>query len=112
MNEPKKAVLYGSVAVLSWSMVATLFKVALRSFSSYEMLLVSSLTALLIFGLVVTWQKNWKLVRAFSMKDWRWFALVGLLNPFAYYLILFKAYELLPAQIAQPINYLWPVFFM
>lgn len=112
MNEPKKAVLYGSVAVLSWSMVATLFKVALRSFSSYEMLLVSSLTALLIFGMVVTWQKNWKLVRAFSMKDWRWFALVGLLNPFAYYLILFKAYELLPAQIAQPINYLWTVFLL
>jgi drug/metabolite transporter (DMT)-like permease len=112
MNEPKKAVLYGSVAVLSWSMVATMFKVALRSFSSYEMLLVSSLTALLIFGLVVTWQKKWKLVREFTMKDWRWFALVGLLNPVAYYLIVFRSYELLPAQIAQPINYSWTVFLL
>lgn len=88
MNESKKVVLYGSIAVLSWSMVATMFKVALRSFNSYEMLLVSSLTALVIFGLVVTWQKKWKLVRKFTMKDWRWFALVGLLNPVAYYLIV------------------------
>lgn len=112
MSESKKAVFYGSIAVLSWSMVATMFKVALRSFSSYEMLLVSSLTALLIFALVLTWQKKWKLVREFRMKDWRWFAMVGLLNPVAYYLIVFKSYELLPAQIAQPINYSWTVFLL
>lgn len=33
----------------------------------------------------------------------------GLLNPVAYYLVLFKAYDLLPAQVAQPINYAWPI---
>jgi drug/metabolite transporter (DMT)-like permease len=33
----------------------------------------------------------------------------GLLNPFIYYLILFKAYELLPAQQAQPLNYTWAI---
>lgn len=36
-------------------------------------------------------------------------ALYGFLNPFLYYLILFKAYTLLPAQIAQPLNYTWPL---
>ena len=34
---------------------------------------------------------------------------MGLLNPVAYYLVLFKAYNLLPAQVAQPINYAWPI---
>jgi drug/metabolite transporter (DMT)-like permease len=34
---------------------------------------------------------------------------LGLLNPVAYYLILFKSYSLLPAQVAQPINYVWPI---
>lgn len=33
--------------------------------------------------------------------------LLGIINPFLYYLILFKAYDLLPAQIAQPINCTW-----
>ncbi len=33
--------------------------------------------------------------------------LLGFINPFAYYLILFKAYDLLPAQEAQAINYTW-----
>ncbi len=34
---------------------------------------------------------------------------MGLLNPFLYYLVLFKAYSLLPAQEAQPLNFTWPI---
>ena len=26
-----------------------------------------------------------------------------------YYLVLFKSYSFLPAQVAQPINYMWPI---
>jgi drug/metabolite transporter (DMT)-like permease len=36
-------------------------------------------------------------------------ALLGVLNPFGYYLVLFQAYSLLPAQVAQPLNMIWPV---
>ena len=36
--------------------------------------------------------------------------LLGLLNPVAYYLVLFAAYDRLPAQAAQPLNYTWPLF--
>lgn len=32
---------------------------------------------------------------------------LGSINPFLYYLVLFKAYDLLPAQEAQAINYTW-----
>ncbi len=35
-----------------------------------------------------------------------------MLNPFGYYLILFKVYSILPAQIAQPVNFIWPVVLM
>jgi drug/metabolite transporter (DMT)-like permease len=35
--------------------------------------------------------------------------LMGFLNPFLYYLILIKAYSLLPAQIAQTLNFIWPI---
>jgi drug/metabolite transporter (DMT)-like permease len=34
---------------------------------------------------------------------------MGALSPFAYYLVLFKAYEILPAQVAQPLNMVWPI---
>ncbi len=32
---------------------------------------------------------------------------LGAINPFLYYLILFRAYDLLPAQEAQALNYTW-----
>jgi drug/metabolite transporter (DMT)-like permease len=35
--------------------------------------------------------------------------LLGLINPFLYYLVLFKAYSLIPAQEAMPLNYTWPI---
>ena len=36
-------------------------------------------------------------------------AIQGFLNPFFYYLILFKAYALNPAQVTQALNMVWPV---
>jgi drug/metabolite transporter (DMT)-like permease len=34
---------------------------------------------------------------------------MGLINPAVYYVILLKAYSLLPAQVAQPLNMIWPI---
>lgn len=109
MKDNTKATVCAGIAVLSWSTVATAFKIALTHLTHFEMLLIASCTALLIFVLLLTFQKKWSLVRALPAKQWGRFALIGLLNPVAYYLVLFKAYALLPAQIAQPINYAWPI---
>ncbi|OKZ26494.1 MAG: EamA family transporter [Bacteroides sp. 43_108] len=109
MTTDNKAVVYASLAVLSWSTVATAFKVALSYLTHFEMLFVACLTSLVIFAVLLTVQRKWGLVAKLSLKQWGYFALVGLLNPVAYYLVLFKAYNLLPAQVAQPINYAWPI---
>ncbi len=109
MTDNNKAIIYGIIAVLSWSTVATMFKMALRYYTYYEMLLVASLTALFIFSVTITIQRKWSVLKKISLKQWGKFALIGLLNPLAYYLVLFKSYSLLPAQIAQPINYSWPI---
>jgi drug/metabolite transporter (DMT)-like permease len=36
-------------------------------------------------------------------------AFLGLLNPFLYYLVLFKAYSILTAQEALTLNFAWPI---
>ena len=112
MKENKQSILYAGLAVLSWSSVATAFKIALMHLTHFEMLLVASCTALLIFTLLLTLQRKWNLIGKLSLGQWGYFALVGLLNPVAYYLVLFKAYNLLPAQVAQPINYAWPILLL
>ncbi len=109
MTKETKAVVYAAIAVLSWSTVATAFKMALRYLSHDEMLTVACVASLLVFTVLLTVQRKWGDLARLSAKEWGRMALLGLLNPVAYYLVLFKAYDLLPAQVAQPINYAWPI---
>ena len=109
MTKETKAVVYAAIAVLSWSTVATAFKMALKYLSHDEMLTVACVASLLGFTVLLTVQRKWGDLARLSAKEWGRMALLGLLNPVAYYLVLFKAYDLLPAQVAQPINYAWPI---
>jgi drug/metabolite transporter (DMT)-like permease len=42
-------------------------------------------------------------------EHWRYSLLLAAINPTSYYLILFSAYDRLPAQVAQPINFTWAI---
>jgi len=100
---------YALLTVLFWSTVATAFKITLRHLSTLEMLLFSSLTSVAVLGAILTLQGKLRLLIGGTARDYLRSALLGFLNPFLYYLILFHAYELLPAQEAQPLNYTWPL---
>lgn len=110
MTKNQKALLAASAAVLSWSTVAAAFKTALTYYTHYEMLTVAALTATVIFAIAITVQKKWNQFATMRYQDWGALALLGLFSPTLYYQILFSAYEQLPAQVAQPINYCWPIF--
>ena len=109
MKDTSKSFIHVAIAVASWSTVASAFKIGLRHYSYYELLLVAALSALVILSVVISIQRKWHLLKTISRKEWLLFAFTGLLNPAGYYLILFKAYDLLPAQIAQSINYSWAI---
>ena len=100
-----------SFVVFFWATVATAFKLALGGMGAVTLLIISSTTALFVFA--INLGINGKLLKTLrSLIDretlirsvWQ-----GALNPFIYYLILFKGYSLLPAQIAQPMNFSWQV---
>lgn len=108
MNE-KRALLFAIASVLLWSTVATAFKLTLQQFSPIQMLTVAS--AVSAFALLVIAQRQGQLHRivpTFKQRPF-YFLLLGMINPLAYYLILFKAYALLPASQAQTINYSWAI---
>jgi drug/metabolite transporter (DMT)-like permease len=109
VDNQKKAYIYGLMAVLLWSTVASAFKIALRYNEPAAMLLLASFFSLLCLLIVAACQKKISLLRHSSPKVIMQAVLLGLLNPFIYYLILFEAYDLLPAQIAQPLNYTWAI---
>jgi len=55
------------------------------------------------------WAKKPLIFKCISRKELLASAVMGFFNPFLYYLVLFKAYELLEAQIAGTLNYTWPI---
>ncbi len=102
-----KAMVLGLVAVLLWSTVATAFKLALEHLTPVQLLAIASLVSLLVMGIVVFRQYSYvEIKHAWGAAPMR-FAILGAINPFIYYVILFQAYDLLPAQQAQPLNYTW-----
>lgn len=109
MERQTKAYVLAITAVLLWSTAASAFKLTLRHVDFLEMLLGASFVSLaFLFGTVLV-QKKLYLLRTYSGKNYLTSALLGFLNPFLYYVILFKAYSILTAQEALTLNYTWPV---
>ncbi len=108
-NTTRKAFIYATLAVLCWSTSPTAFKLGLRYQDPYQLLTGATLASTLALGLIITFRGNLRQLKTFGLKDLGFSAVMGLLNPVAYYLILFKAYTILPAQVAQPLNMVWPL---
>jgi drug/metabolite transporter (DMT)-like permease len=109
MKQQSKAYLYAGATVLLWSTVASAFKVSLRYLDFLQLLFFSSLASTLVLFLILAFQNKLGLLKQFSKRDYLHSLILGFLNPFVYYVVLFKAYSLLPAQEAQPLNYTWSI---
>lgn len=109
MERQTKAYLYAVATVVLWSTVASAFKLTLAHLGFLEMLLGSSIVSLAALSVIVLAQGKLAVIAKSSTNDIARSAFLGFLNPFLYYVILFKAYSVLPAQEAQPLNWTWPI---
>jgi drug/metabolite transporter (DMT)-like permease len=109
MVNQRKAYLYALGAVLIWSTVASAFKISLRTLSPAHLLLYANLVSVLLLGGLLLCRRELGLAWPKTLRELLRSTCLGLLNPFLYYLVLFKAFALLPAQEAQPLNYTWAI---
>ena len=109
MHNQKKAYMYGLATVLLWSTVASAFKLSLRYLDHIQLLFYANIVSILVLTAILTLQGKTRLIFSCSGKQYLRSMMLGFLNPFLYYLVLFKAYDLLPAQEAQPLNYTWAI---
>ncbi|GKW49786.1 DMT family transporter [Halomonas sp. NCCP-2165] len=104
MTQDRQAMLYGLGAVALWSTVATAFKLALGEMSPLELIWLAVGVSWLVLGTLMLRQG---LLSQALGRGWRTAAWAGLMNPVAYYLVLFAAYDRLPGQEAMALNYTW-----
>ncbi|MCV2401415.1 DMT family transporter [Marinomonas sp. C2222] len=104
-----QATLFGLSAVLLWSTVATAFSISLKYLSPTQLLLIANLVSLGFLVTLITFKGDAKELFTFAKRSWKTSLFFGAINPFIYYLILLQAYDMLPAQEAQAINYTWAI---
>ncbi|WP_372871030.1 DMT family transporter [Shewanella sp.] len=109
MKKSRLAYVYGMAAVLLWSTVATAFKLALAEYSPLQLLFIAVLSSICALGVILGYQGKLTLLKHQFKARPLFYLQTGLLNPFLYYLVLFKAYDLLPAQQALSLNYTWAI---
>jgi len=100
---------YAAIAIACWSTVATAFKWALEGLTPASMLFIATTAAIATLFILLRAGGYRGDFFAIPWMAWKRSAFLGLVNPFLYYLILFKAYSVLPAQVAQALNMIWPL---
>jgi drug/metabolite transporter (DMT)-like permease len=109
MNNNKRAYIFALIAVFFWGTSASAFKIGLKHVDHFQLLFIATLTSVIFLFTVLIIQKKLSAITQFTFNDFLKTSLLGFLNPFLYYVVLFKAYSLLPAQVAQPLNFVWPI---
>lgn len=109
MSNSKISYLYAIIAVLFWATVPTAFKISLGELGILQMLTIASVTSAVVLFVIILARGKTSLIFSSGRKELLSSALLGFINPTIYYLILLRAYSLLPGQVAQPLNMIWPV---
>ncbi|MFO7722976.1 MAG: DMT family transporter [Bacteroidales bacterium] len=110
MHNQKRAYILALLAVMCWSTIAVAFKVTLRFTDPYQIVFIASLVSWVTFTAIAVFRIGVvKLAGSVRKKDLLRSSLLGFLNPFFYYIILIHAYDMISAQEAMTLNYIWPV---
>lgn len=109
MKNNKLAIIYALLAVGMWSTVATAFKLSLKEMTLLQLLTGASFFSTLVLSAFLLFRGELSEAITDISINVKSILVLALLNPVIYYIILFKAYELLPAQVAQPLNFTWAI---
>jgi drug/metabolite transporter (DMT)-like permease len=109
MHNQSKAYGLALISIAFWSTMGTAFKLTLNYLNPGMLLLVATFTAFAFLGIVVLIKGKTGILKQITLKQTINSALMGLFNPFLYYLVLFEAYNRIPAQEGVALNYIWPV---
>ncbi len=109
MDHTKQSYIFAGLAVFFWSTIPTAFKIGLGELDVLPMLTIATLTSTLVLFGIMAGSGKLSLLLKNTKKDLASSMILGLINPTIYYLILLKAYKILPAQVAQPLNMIWPI---
>ncbi|MBN2183093.1 MAG: DMT family transporter [Sedimentisphaerales bacterium] len=111
MKNHNKAYIYAAFVVLFWATIPSAFKISLDRLKVdvLPLLFYASFVSLVTFFFCLVFSQKLHLLKNLTKENYLHSAMLGFLNPFLYYCVIFESYTLLPAQQAQPLNFVWPI---
>ena len=109
MSNQNKAYLCAITAIFFWSTVASAFKLSLEHLAPIQLVFYATLFSIVALFSILAFQRKLSLIRQYPKRDIYKLILLAVLNPCLYYIVLFEAYDRLPAQEAMAINYSWVI---
>ena len=104
-----RAYVYAGLTLAMWATVATAFKLTLAVATVIQTLWISTLVSCIALICICAVKGQIPQLLPALKRSFKVTMAAAVLNPVAYYLILFEAYDRLPAQLAQPINITWTI---
>jgi len=108
-DNDRRAIKMGLGAVMLWSTVATAFSLSLRYLTPLQLVTLATGVSWVFFAIRLRSPERQNALRSTPGRQRIICLFVGWLNPGLYYLVLFAAYDQLPAQEAMAINYSWGI---
>ena len=109
MKNSAKSVVFTLFSVLFWAGAATAFKISLKYTTPVQLLLFSAFVSTIALFIVLLVQGKYSVLINLDKRFFLTSAVLGFINPFLFYNVLFEAYDLLPGQLAMALNFGWPI---
>ncbi len=97
------------LASLLWGSTAAVGKLLLVNLNNLQVLFFTTLFAFFSLFAIVLLQRKKAIIKTYTKKDYFTFAYMGLLGVFLYAFFFYGALQILSAQEAFIVNYLWPI---
>lgn len=100
------------LCIMLWAAIPVVSKKAMVDIDNIQLLFYSTVLSTLILGLMVLWEKNWKVIKSYKSLDYIHMGSLGVLGNYLYYIFLYGALSRTTASEGFIIAYMWPIFVM
>lgn len=105
-----KAYIYISITILLWGSTPPISKLVLGTINSFQATFFTILFAVLGLFFILLLGGKLKIIKKYSLNDFKKMALMGFISPFLYLFLYYTAFLYITVTEVNILNYLWPIF--
>ena len=105
-----KAYIYVLLSIILWGSTAAVAKLLLTDLNNIQISFFVSIIAFLTLFFITLFQKKLNFIKKYKFKDYLYFALMGFIGIFLYYIFFYGSLMFSSAQEAFIVNYTWPIW--